>query len=107
MLLNYLARPQDAYDDLGQTRDWLLGRDDLAAEWLYTVIYYQGVAALRRGETENCVMCSGECSCILPIDPSAVHKAPEGSRLAVRPFHRVPRTLPRRPRSAGCSTSPT
>ncbi len=53
---------------------------------LGTVIYFQGVTALRRGETENCVMCRGESSCILPIAPAAVHTIPAGSRLAIKHF---------------------
>ncbi len=61
-------------------------------ENLYTIIYFQGITALRRGETENCVMCRGESSCILPISAAAVHTDP--GRLTARdpPFHRIPRT---------------
>lgn len=46
----------------------------------------QGVTTLRRGENENCIMCRGESSCILPISPAAMHMNPEGSRLAIRHF---------------------
>ena len=53
---------------------------------LYRIIYFQGVTALRRGENDNCIMCRGESSCILPIAPAAVHTKPEGSRLAIRHF---------------------
>ena len=53
---------------------------------LSTVIYVQGVASLRRGETENCIMCRGESSCILPISPAARHTKPDGSRMAIRHF---------------------
>ena len=53
---------------------------------LATVIYVQGVTALRRGENENCIMCRGESSCILPISPAAVHTNPAGSRLAIEHF---------------------
>ncbi|HLJ11765.1 MAG TPA: CRTAC1 family protein, partial [Planctomycetaceae bacterium] len=42
--------------------------------------------ALRQGENENCIMCRGESSCILPISPAAVHTNPDGSRLAIRHF---------------------
>jgi len=44
------------------------------------------VAALRRGENENCIACRGESSCILPISPAAVHQNPAGSRLAINHF---------------------
>jgi hypothetical protein len=45
-----------------------------------------GVAALRRGETDNCVSCLGPSSCILPIAPEAVHLFPSGSREAIGHF---------------------
>src|SRR5438552_9601553 len=48
-----------------------------------TVLFLQGVAALRRGETENCVDCQCRTSCILPIQPEAVHQKREGSREAI------------------------
>ena len=51
-----------------------------------TLIYLQGVTALRRGENDNCIMCRGESSCILPISPAAVHTNPTGSRLAIKHF---------------------
>ena len=86
MLLNYQGRPKEAYEVLEHGRTWLQQKEDLDAEWLYTVIYFQGVTALRRGENDNCVLCRGECSCILPIAPSAVHTNPAGSRLAIQHF---------------------
>ena len=58
----------------------------LSHDWLYHVIYYQGITGLRRGETENCVMCRGESSCILPISSAAKHLIPEGSRMAIKHF---------------------
>jgi hypothetical protein len=45
-----------------------------------------GVAALRRGETENCVACCTDGSCIFPLAASAVHRRPAGSREAIRHF---------------------
>ena len=51
-----------------------------------TVLFLQGVAALRRAETENCVVCGCDSSCIFPIKPEAVHQKPEGSRQAIRFF---------------------
>jgi FG-GAP-like repeat/ASPIC and UnbV len=46
----------------------------------------RGVAALRRGETENCVACCNGSSCIFPLAPEAVHLNPSGSREAIRRF---------------------
>ncbi len=65
----------------------LTERDPDAAERsMPTLIFLQGVAALRRGETENCVECGCVSSCIFPIQPEAVHRKPEGSRQAIRFF---------------------
>jgi hypothetical protein len=58
----------------------------LGEEWLYSIIFLQGVAGLRRGETENCLDCRGEGACIFPLRPSAIHTNPAGSRLAVQHF---------------------
>ncbi len=53
---------------------------------LGTLTIQQGVMGLRRGENDNCIMCRGESSCILPISPAAVHTNPRGSRLAIKHF---------------------
>jgi hypothetical protein len=53
---------------------------------LSTLIFLQGVAALRKGETENCVECACESSCIFPIRRQAVHQKPQGSTRAIRYF---------------------
>jgi hypothetical protein len=45
-----------------------------------------GVAALRRGESDNCITCCTEASCIFPLGPAAVHQKTEGSRQAIRHF---------------------
>ena len=85
-LLNYEGDAEAAYRLLGEIRGIVSAREDLARGLLYNVIYLQGVAALRRGENANCVMCRGESACILPIAPAAVHLKPEGSRDAIRHF---------------------
>jgi hypothetical protein len=85
-VLNFDGKTKEAYELLEQTRSWVESVDGLAEFGLYTVIYYQGVVALRRGENENCIMCRGESSCILPISPAAVHTIPTGSRLAIGHF---------------------
>jgi len=85
-ILNSEGETSRAYEVLGEMRSWAEKNDEVAAASLYTIIFSQGVVALRRGETENCVMCRGESSCILPIAPAAVHTNPTGSRLAIRHF---------------------
>ncbi len=45
-----------------------------------------GIVALRRGELENCLECVGPSSCILPIEPDAIHQNRAGSREAIEHF---------------------
>ncbi|MBO0699813.1 MAG: CRTAC1 family protein [Zavarzinella sp.] len=85
-LLNYQGKPAQAYQVLAEARTLAEGDPRIAEQALYTIIYFQGVTALRQGETENCILCRGESSCILPIVPAAVHTNPTGSRLAIRHF---------------------
>ncbi len=85
-VFNMQGDTKSAYELLEQTRSWVEKQDELAELGLCTVIFLQGVTAMRRGENENCIMCRGESSCILPISPAAVHTMPAGSRLAIRHF---------------------
>ena len=57
-----------------------------------------GVAALRRGELDNCVACVGPSSCIFPIAPEARHQFPSGSRAAIGHFQAY---LKQRPEDLG------
>ncbi len=59
-----------------------------------TVLFFQGVAALRRGEVDNCVACCCGTSCILPLGPEAVHQKPAGSREAIEHFTEFLRSQP-------------
>ncbi len=85
-LLNYDDQVEQSYALLQQLRSIVEGDDQSAQASLASVIYFQGVNALRIGENENCIMCRGETSCILPISPAAVHTNPRGSRLAIKHF---------------------
>jgi len=85
-MLNYEGESDRAYAVLEEAR-FLTEREPVHDEqWKFTICYMQGLASLRRGETENCVMCRGESSCILPLSPSARHTNQAGSRLAVKHF---------------------
>lgn len=55
--LNSEGEAEEAYKCLGEAREVLRNRDDVAVEFLYTIIYYQAVTALRRGENDNCIAC--------------------------------------------------
>jgi ASPIC and UnbV/FG-GAP-like repeat len=85
-LLNSKGEAEKAYQVLQQLRTMVERDEKFAARALATVIYAQGVTALRRGENDNCIMCRGESSCILPVAPAAVHTNPTGSRLAIEHF---------------------
>lgn len=85
-LLNFEGTPKQAYLALEKARAVLEANSDLAKDELYSLIYFQGVTALRRGENENCIMCRGESSCILPISEAARHTNPTGSQLAIKHF---------------------
>jgi FG-GAP-like repeat/ASPIC and UnbV len=54
----------------------------------------RGVAALRRGEIENCVACCNESSCIFPLAAAAIHRQTAGSRAAIEHFTRYLRQQP-------------
>jgi len=85
-VLNYEGEPKKAHQALDEVHTLLKGNEALSREAYFSTVYLQGVSALRRGENENCIMCRGESSCILPISPAARHINPEGSRLAIQHF---------------------
>jgi hypothetical protein len=82
----YEGKADEAYKTLAMNRRTIEGNDQFAEKFLFTNIFYQGVAGLRKGENDNCIMCRGESSCIFPISKAAVHKNTEGSSLAVAHF---------------------
>lgn len=86
-----------AYGALSAARKIAASDPRLAERELYTIIFYQGVTALRKGENENCILCRGESSCILPIAPAAVHTHPAGSRLAIQHFKEYLERFPEDP----------
>src|ERR1700677_1796513 len=86
MLLNYESEAVKAYQLLEKLRAQVEQKPALAESLLFTIIYCQGVTALRRGEDENCILCRGESSCILPITAAAVHMNRLGSEVAIKHF---------------------
>lgn len=52
------------------------------------------LAYLRLGEQDNCVSNHTTLSCIMPIDPSATHRFPRGSRGAIRVLNEQLRARP-------------
>ena len=107
LLLNSEGETEKAYHVLEEARSVAVADEVLASQMLLTLSYLQGVTALRRGENDNCVLCRGESSCILPLAPAAIHANPAGSRLAVRHFTEISSGFPTTSRCAGCSIWPT
>ncbi len=85
--------PASAYKTLKDLEARIEGTD-LEAEWLYTIVFYKGLTALRIGENDNCILCRSESSCIFPIAPAAIHTNPTGSRLAIEHFSEYLRQFP-------------
>ena len=85
-ICNYAGDPLTAASLLAKARAIVEKDAGLTQSMLYSLIYFQGVTALRQGENENCVLCIGQGACILPIAPSAVHKKTDGSRHAITHF---------------------
>lgn len=83
MLQQANGDPAAAAETLARVRDLAEANDGLAVRTLPTVVYFQGVSALRKGENDNCIMCRGESSCILPISDAAQHTNRAGSTAAV------------------------
>src|SRR5438445_335838 len=94
MLHAYEGDAREVCRLLKQVRQLVESSDEIAEKWLYTVIFLQGVAGLRLGESENCVDCIGEGACIFPLRSTAVHTKPEGSRLAIEHFTEYLRQFP-------------
>lgn len=85
-LLNYDGESVKSFALLEEARATAARDPKAASQWMYTIVYMQAVTSLRRGETENCIMCRGESSCILPLSPAARHTNQSGSRLAIKYF---------------------
>ena len=78
------GRPDETCRVLEKVRAKVEQNPEAAREWLADLMFFQAIAAFRQGENENCIMCRGESSCIVPISPAAIHKNPDGSRLAIK-----------------------
>ena len=108
LLFNSEGEPDRSYEVLQEARSLVESEDRLAQEFLYTIIYFQGVTALRRGENDNCIDVPGR-ELVHPADRAG--RRPHQSRPA--PAWRSgtsPSTSSSSPttwRSAGCSTWPT
>ena len=95
----------------GQTREAIAELDILQAQDLPPALRTRvrdrlGIAYLRLGEQENCLLNHTIASCLLPIQGQGIHTLQEGSRAALEQYAAVLRADPNDLSTAGCSTSP-
>jgi tetratricopeptide (TPR) repeat protein len=79
----------EAVKELEQTREWARKRGTIPAAAEQTLHNLLGIAYLRLGEQENCLMNHGADSCIFPIQRSAIHQAVAGAQGAIREFTEI------------------
>ncbi len=83
--LNRLGRQPEAIAEIERARELLRGLPGAAAREVdHRLVLLAGHAHLRWGEDVNCVGRHNAHSCILPVDPAAVHQLPEPARAAAR-----------------------
>lgn len=75
-----------AAEVLHEARQLMADRPDQHGTAYGTVLFLQGIAALRQAETENCIECQCEGSCLFPLQPQAVHQKKAGARAAAQFF---------------------
>lgn len=73
-----IERFQVAYDLLDELES------ELTDEQANLTRFQLGVAYLRLGEAENCIMADASEACLIPVRPAGVHRKPEGSSNAIR-----------------------
>lgn len=81
------GHPEQASTIFQQARSFVESESgSLRQDELSRLIYLQGMAGLRLGENDNCILCRGESSCIIPISAAAVHQNRAGSQQAIAHF---------------------
>ncbi|MGH9465269.1 MAG: FG-GAP-like repeat-containing protein, partial [Thermoanaerobaculia bacterium] len=93
--LNRLGRQTEAITELERARELLAGLPDAAApEVDHRLAFLAANVHLRLGEDLNCAGRHNARSCILPVDPAAVHQLPEHARAAARLYREYLDTEP-------------
>ena len=85
----FLGRERRALDHLANAEEMLAAQHSVPSEVVNEIRFRLGLAWLRLGETQNCVLNPNADHCILPIRPGGVHTLPEGSRQAIPYFQAV------------------
>jgi hypothetical protein len=78
----YAGMTEDAINGLKE----MYSRNDLEPGVHHTLAKILGIAYLRLGEQENCVMNHTSQSCLVPIQPGGYHKLERGSRGAIEMY---------------------
>ena len=85
----FLGQERRALDRLVAAEKMLAAQHSVPSQVVNEIRFRLGLAWLRLGETQNCVLNPNADHCILPIRPSGVHTLPEGSRQAIPYFQAV------------------
>ena len=85
----FLGRERRALDHLAAAEELLETQHSVPAQVINEIHFRLGLAWLRLGETQNCVLNPSADHCILPIRPGGFHTLPEGSRHAIPYFQAV------------------
>ena len=85
----FLGRERRAIDHLAAAEEMLAGQHSVPAQVVNEIHFRLGLAWLRLGETQNCVLNPNADHCILPIRPGGFHTLPEGSSQAIPYFQAV------------------
>ena len=85
----FLGRERRALDHLATAEKMLAGQHSVPSHVVNEIRFRLGLAWLRLGETQNCVLNPNADHCILPIRPGGFHTLPEGSRQAIPYFQAV------------------
>ena len=81
-----LLRSGDARQCIQEIENFFEANRDLSEQMTannYVLFELLAIAYLRLGEQENCQLNHTEFSCILPLEESAIHTLPEGSKNAI------------------------
>ena len=84
-----LGLERQAIERFSQAEKLLATQRDAPSQVINEIKFRLGLAWLRLGETQNCVLDHRATSCILPIRASGVHKLKEGSQQAISHFQSV------------------
>ena len=89
----FLGRERRALDHLAAAEKMLAAQRSVPSHVVNDIHFRLGLAWLRLGETQNCVLNPNADHCILPIRPGGFHTLPEGSRQAI-PYSKLCSIIP-------------